>query len=547
MKNKIYVELIGGLGNRLFQIFASYGLAEKWNNDVVILKGSYNHVSEDDSIRDLKQLIPQLRFKNSNSNNFTNTSKLKVINDNSSFDNPNESIVLNGFFQDSSLFPKNKIYLNLIEPNNNIIKNINKNNLYFIHFRFGDFKTLNSFNVNLDNYYKYCINKIKNRDNSAQFFVVSDDISKAMDYLKKLNIINVIYDNNNSRLDSLYYMSQCKGGICSNSTFSWWGAYCINNKNSDLIFMPSKWQTKNITTQKNIVPSWATKINLDSLQMGGKKIRTRKNKKRTIRKKKRKQQKGGNNIDYSQFINDNFIVWTLTSNGYKDLTYNLQQSIKKANISWTLMIVCLDEESYKFFNEKNIPSVYYKSTSVETPQLNILSTFKTDSFMDFNRIKLELIEKIRLEAPEQVKYILYMDGDIVVFKDFMPYLLNLFNTNPQNHLYFQNDNYINEPNTMPCSGFFIMDRNPIEKSPFVIHDDNDWKNIREDQLWINKYLNEYKIPFEYLDRSLFPNGAFMYNGISEWKKFTDMYILHYNFMVGDTKINKMKENNHWYI
>jgi hypothetical protein len=39
----------------------------------------------------------------------------------------------------------------------------------------------------------------------------------------------------------------------------------------------------------------------------------------------------------------------------------------------------------------------------------------------------------------------------------------------------------------------------------------------------------------------------MYNNSQEWKNFKDAYILHYNFMVGQDKIKKMKENNHWYI
>ena len=538
---KIYVRLTGGLGNRLFQIFAAYGFAEKWGNyEVILLKdGKYNHVSEDNSLNDFKQLFPQLKQKN-NSNNSTNISKLKIINDNSSYENPNNSIILDGFFQNSSFFPTNEIKLHLLEPTNNIIKNIDKSHLYFIHFRFGDFKYSNDFKINLIKYYTFSINQLKNSDNLAKFIIISDDINNAREYISnnlKLDLNELIFDNNTSRLDSLYYMSQCVGGICSNSTFSWWGAYSILNKNPKTIFMPSKWQTKNIKTQGNIVPTWVTKINLNSLNGGSKKRRTRK-----IRK-----QKGGSSIDFLPFINDNFIVWTLTSNGYKDVTYNLYNSIKKSNISWKLMIVCLDNESHNYFKEKNIESIFYKSESVSTPNKANISTFKSESFMDFNRIKLELIEKIRLEAPEQVKYILYMDGDIVVFKDFMPYLIDLYNKNNTPHLYFQGDNYGGEANSVGCSGFFIMDRFKLDKSPFIVHDDNEWKQIREDQLWINKYLNEYKIPFGYLDRPLFPNGAYMYNNSQEWKTFKDAYILHYNFMVGQDKIKKMKENNHWYI
>jgi len=44
-----------------------------------------------------------------------------------------------------------------------------------------------------------------------------------------------------SEVDSLYLMSQCgAGGICANSSYSWWGAYLNPNR---MIVMPSKWYT----------------------------------------------------------------------------------------------------------------------------------------------------------------------------------------------------------------------------------------------------------------------------------------------------------------
>jgi hypothetical protein len=66
-------------------------------------------------------------------------------------------------------------------------------------------------------------------------------------------------------------MSQCKGGICPNSTFSWFGAYSIKNKRKELIFMPNKWLDfglinsiiKEFVDLEGIYPTWATKVPLD--------------------------------------------------------------------------------------------------------------------------------------------------------------------------------------------------------------------------------------------------------------------------------------------
>jgi hypothetical protein len=249
-------------------------------------------------------------------------------------------------------------------------------------------------------------------------------------------------------------------------------------------------------------------------------------------------------MNYDSYVYEDFLVWTMTTNGYKYITYNLYESLKRAKVSWKLMIICVDRESYTFLQSMNVPRVYYKPSSsiiVATQP----SQFGSETFMSFNKIKLDLMEKIRKEVPESVKYITYMDGDIVVFKDFMPYIKEEF-AKTDSILLFQNDDLYNVPNTRAngCTGFFSFKVQLLEKSPFYIDNLTQWKTIREDQVWVNNKLVELNIPFSYLNRGLFPNGTYLKD--ERWKQ-TEPYLIHYNHFVGNSKISMMKKNKHWYI
>ena len=246
----------------------------------------------------------------------------------------------------------------------------------------------------------------------------------------------------------------------------------------------------------------------------------------------------------NDFLNNDFLVWTMTTNGYKYLTLNLIESLKKAKIGWTLMVICVDRESYIFMRQMNVPCVYYKPNVPVIVGTNP-SQFGSQTFMTFNKIKLDLMEEIRVKAPEQIKYITYMDGDIVVFKDFVPFIRDKF-ASCDNLLFFQNDDLYGQPNTRAngCTGFFCLKRTFLLQSPFYVNDLNAWKEIREDQIWVNNKIVEYKIPFDYFERDLFPNGPYVKNGA--WRN-VEPYLIHYNYIIGNDKVNFMKRLKHWFL
>ena len=94
--------------------------------------------------------------------------------------------------------------------------------------------------LDLDNYYKQSIIYIKSINPTAIFYIFSNDIKycQSIDWLVNENVKYIL---DLDEVDSLYLMSLCKnGGICCNSTYSWWGGYLNENINKLVIF-PNKW------------------------------------------------------------------------------------------------------------------------------------------------------------------------------------------------------------------------------------------------------------------------------------------------------------------
>ena len=289
----IYIK--GGLGNQIFQIACALGLCYKTNNKLIIGKNlitpnTHQNNNKELTVSILKKVFPELNIidylnissyyhykeKNAEVFNYTNIyNELININNNSNNNNSNNNtiletmnIVLDGYFISEKYFEIPLKCCIELTPNTNYYKEITHNfeNTYFIHIRLGDYVNHFLYTIQLVNYYNYCINKIIEQDPLAKFIICTNDYSNHFtDYINKFpqskntnntnnNIINyIIQDKNNDAPDTLYIMKSCKGGICSNSTLSWLGAYFQQFKNDEtninndknyknkLIFMPYPW------------------------------------------------------------------------------------------------------------------------------------------------------------------------------------------------------------------------------------------------------------------------------------------------------------------
>jgi len=292
---EVTVKLNGGLGNRLFEIACCLGYAEKYGHKAVLYSNLFDnnaHSSNDKTLEILKTMIPEITISNSIKRENTFHKLEHHGNDACKYlelPHVESNVLLHGYFQSEMYFPKCNYFLSSFI--NNIIiprKTIEPSNKYFIHVRMGDYINNNFHYIGYKKYLKNSINYIKLINSKAEFIIFSNESNKnkilaelGSDLLNvNENIFQFEYDINPQldELQSLINMGICKGGICVNSTFSWFGAYIANKSNillhgessvdylDEIIIMPSKWfNTDQIKVEnyQDIYPQWDNLVLLD--------------------------------------------------------------------------------------------------------------------------------------------------------------------------------------------------------------------------------------------------------------------------------------------
>lgn len=239
--NMVTVQLQGGLGNQLFQLaFLDY--VSRTNSAIPFLQSTpavSTHTQNNyfDTI-----------FKNWKCIEKSDVKIHKTIHEhnltpqNWKLDNTHENIKFIGFFQHYQYidleFHKKLDFSNsfkMLEKYKDIEKCV------FIHVRGGDYLHPNEptiYNINYSEYYDKAISMFPT---NTKFAIFTNDKAYAMKQTF-LNTIQYEFIDENE-LDSLFLMSKCCGGICVNSTFSWWASllnvYNYNSKNR--ITIPSRW------------------------------------------------------------------------------------------------------------------------------------------------------------------------------------------------------------------------------------------------------------------------------------------------------------------
>jgi hypothetical protein len=244
------------------------------------------------------------------------------------------------------------------------------------------------------------------------------------------------------------------------------------------------------------------------------------------------------------------LVFTLTNNGYKFLTYNLVCHLRIRKVPWKLCIICTDHGSFRFFRSMEVPCIRLQTL---LPEFGTeISPFGTKHFQTLNLKKLELLSFF--SSDPAIRYGIYMDGDIVVYSDFLPDIIQRLSAPSATKIYLQCD----EQSRVDCSGNphcnnvctgFLAWSHGIDTRIFKVDTTtiNIWKSRPEDQIFVNTMIHHYNIPIMTLPRTLYPNGMFANFYSKESLRKKDSFLLHYNYLVGSSKQKKIQQNGDWII
>ena len=250
-----------GLGNRLFQFASAYGISKDRDVDFKLYNSLCRHNSHSTDInynRFFGKFYDETKGRLKNPV-WIKEPEFKI----NKFFIPklDRDVVLKGYFQTDRYFNKYRDnILNVIVPTDEEVKYIidkfgDLKDTMFIHVRMGDYLNDSMHFINFNEYYRRCIDSCDDTD----FIVLTDDKSKCIELYPFLDKYQFALE---SEIISLFLMSLCnKGGICANSSFSWWGAW-LNKNPEKKVFMPSLWFNDKRYTNEDIYFDNVTVINI---------------------------------------------------------------------------------------------------------------------------------------------------------------------------------------------------------------------------------------------------------------------------------------------
>ena len=273
----IYCELMGGLGNQLFQIFATSAYSFKHDRAIAFPDSKIIGTRPTYWSNFLSSLMKYTTGLNQSFDIRFNESGFHYQ-EIPAFEK-NESIYIVGYYQSYKYFEEyyEKIceLIKLNEQKKKVYYKFPKeySNMISIHFRIGDYKHLPYYHPVMPyEYYKNALQFIiENKtcslvevlyfceiENNEEVALHIDRLKMEFPFLQFIKGEDIATD-----YEQMLMMSLCKHNIIANSSFSWFSAYLNNNKHK-IVCYPSVWfgQGMKDYIMDDLCPKSWTQINL---------------------------------------------------------------------------------------------------------------------------------------------------------------------------------------------------------------------------------------------------------------------------------------------
>lgn len=265
----IGIELQGGLGNQLFQIYTALAYSLENKIPFVLPETKYD-IQKRQTYWNENSLLEGMK-------RFTSDSKINVL-QMYKFIEPSfhytpipvkQHILLKGYFQSYKYFDKHQQDITRLlqihkkqeqvkgQFEKHYEKDLQDNPICIsLHFRIGDYKALPDCHpILLDDYYlfsiMYIIQKCKEEKRPIKIFYLCEKQNNDEVFIRIHRFIKFLHnksiacefiklDDNMSDWQQLLVMSICDHNIIANSSFSWWGAYLNKNPNKIVVY-PQTW------------------------------------------------------------------------------------------------------------------------------------------------------------------------------------------------------------------------------------------------------------------------------------------------------------------
>ena len=281
----IYLRLMGGLGNQLFQYAAGRSLADRLGVELVLDDRYVVRKSHHTGLA-LDAFNVRARLMNNSEQQRFSERKIRLarwfkklirplgkvfwqtqFNYDPALDLLPAGHLLIGFWQtERYVHNMHQLRLDLVlkaplsAPAQKVSKIIDAVESVALHVRRGDYlkdqKTITRHGACSQSYYQNAIDYVLEKKPMAEFFVFSDDPEWVKAHLKLPPQCTYVSAANIAAEEDLVLMSGCKHQIIANSTFSWWGAW-LNNSCDKIVVCPTPWfDDPSIATQDLLPAHW---------------------------------------------------------------------------------------------------------------------------------------------------------------------------------------------------------------------------------------------------------------------------------------------------